>query len=177
MAKMANTPSSKSRQKTKMKLKPLPKGSLPNRWSTSCTSKSIATNNSHILLTLKFLTHYECFQSHPHHLWQEKRSHSSHLGRIHRRSAALQGLLQKPLQGYALCLPPEEAHRAEHLRQLPHPRLLRDCTRQGRRHRSCGRAHGSQCGRTAHSQSCAQAHKKAARPTHQQESQSFSVSG
>ena len=62
-------------------------------------------------------------------------------------------------------------------RHLPHPRLLRDCTRQGSRHRSCGRAHRSQCGRTAHSPSCAQVHEKAACPTHQQESQSFSVSG
>ena len=62
-------------------------------------------------------------------------------------------------------------------RHLPHPRLLRDCTSQGHRHRSCGRAHGSQCGRTAHFQSCAQAHEKACPKAHGKESQSVSVSG
>ena len=61
-------------------------------------------------------------------------------------------------------------------RHLPHPRLLRDCTSQGCRHRACGRAHGSQCGRTAHSQSCGQAQEKAAHHTHYQESQGCSQS-
>ena len=84
-------------------------------------------------------------------------------------------VLQKPLQGYALRLSPEEAHRAEHLRQLPHPRLSRDCASQGCRHRSCERAHRSQCGRTAHPSCSTQAHEKACQKAHDKESQSFSL--
>ena len=60
-------------------------------------------------------------------------------------------------------------------RHLPHPRLLRDCTSQGHRHRSCGRAHGSQCGRTAHPTCSTQAHEKACPKVHGKESQSFSL--
>ena len=60
-------------------------------------------------------------------------------------------------------------------RHLPHPRLLRDCSSQGCRHRSCERAHRSQCGRTAHSSCSTQAHEKACQKAHDKESQSFSL--
>ena len=89
---------------------PLPNGSLPPK-PTSCTSKSISTQKTHVPHS-KF---YTMNASHPHYLWQESAKATSHLRRIHRRSA-LQG--DAKAQGYALCLSPE-AHRAkkEHLRQ------------------------------------------------------------